>query len=88
MEAIRNHWGIENSLHWILDVSFREDESRIRKDYASENYNLIRHIALNLLKQDKSIKVGIAAKGKTAGWDENYLMKIIFTFYYFFQILF
>ena len=77
LNAIRKHWGVENSLHWSLDVSFREDESRIRKDNAPENFNLLRHIALNILKQDKTFKVGLAVKRKTAGWDENYLMNIL-----------
>jgi predicted transposase YbfD/YdcC len=80
LNAVRKHWGVENSLHWSLDVSFREDESRIRKDNAPENFNLIRHMALNLLKQDKSLKVGITAKRKNAGWDEKYLMQILKSF--------
>ncbi|MCT4618353.1 MAG: ISAs1 family transposase, partial [Marinisporobacter sp.] len=58
----RSHWGIENSLHWVLDIGFREDESRIRKDNSAENFNIIRHIALNLLKQEKSLKVQIESK--------------------------
>ncbi len=77
MKSIRAHWGIENSLHWVLDITFREDECRIRKDHAPENFNILRHISLNLLKQDTSRKIGIKAKRKTAGWDENYLIKIL-----------
>ncbi len=77
LSAIRGHWGIENSLHWVLDIAFREDDSRVRKDNAPENLAVLRHIALNLLKQEKSLKVGIKAKRKRAGWDNNYLMKVL-----------
>jgi predicted transposase YbfD/YdcC len=75
--VIRRHWSIENSLHWVLDVGFREDDSRIRKDHGPENMTALRHIALNLLKQDKSIKVGIKSKRKNAGWNERYLLKVL-----------
>ena len=75
--VIRSHWSIENSLHWVLDIAFREDESRIRKDHGPENMATLRHIALNLLKQDKSIKEGIKSKRKNAGWDERYLLKVL-----------
>lgn len=75
--AVRSHWGIENSLHWILDVAFREDESRIRKDYAPENFSILRRIALNLLKKETSLKAGIKIKRNKAGWDNGYLTKVL-----------
>jgi predicted transposase YbfD/YdcC len=75
--AVRTHWGIENSVHWILDVAFREDESRIRKGHAPENLAVIRHIALNLLKQEKTLKIGVKAKRLKAGWDNDYLLKVL-----------
>ena len=92
-KAIRKHWCIENQLHWVLDVGFNEDDSRIRKDNAPENLAVIRHIALNLLKQEKTLKVGVKNKrkkrtarsevsselgrSKPAGWDEKYLLKVL-----------
>ncbi len=76
-EAVRGHWGIENSLHWVLDVAFREDESRIRTGHATENMAVVRRIALNLLKQDTSVKLGVANKRLKAAWDEHYLLKIL-----------
>lgn len=75
--AVRTHWSIENSLHWVLDVSFDEDACRIRSYHAPQNLSLLRQIALNLLSQDKSIKLGIKAKRKKAGWDDAYLIKIL-----------
>ena len=75
--AVRKHWGIENNLHWVLDVAFREDESRVRKDCAPENMAMLRHIALNLLKQETSLKRGVKTKRLKAGWDDNYLFKVL-----------
>ena len=75
--AIRNHWGIENKLHWVLDIAFREDESRIRKGKAAENFAVIRHIALNLLKNEKSESGSINTKRLKAGWDNEYLGKVL-----------
>lgn len=77
LKCIREHWQIENGLHWVLDIAFREDESRIRKDHAPQNLAVLRHMALNLLKQETSVQVGIAAKRKMAGWDNHYLLKVL-----------
>ncbi len=75
--AVRGHWGIENNLHWVLDIAFREDESRIRKDHAPANFAIIRHMALNLLRKETSVRRGIRAKRLKAGWDTDYLGKIL-----------
>lgn len=76
-ETVRRHWRIENSLHWVLDVAFREDFSRLRKDYALENFATLRQIALNLLKQNKRTKVGVKAKRLRAGWDNEFLWQTL-----------
>ena len=76
-EASRSHWGIENSLHWQLDVTFREDECRIRKGHADANFSILRRTALSLLKQETTAGVGIKNKRLTAGWDETYLEKVL-----------
>ena len=73
----RSHWGIENSLHWCLDIAFNEDASRTRKDHAAENLNIIRHICLNMLKQEKSCKMGLKSKRKKCGWDLNYRLNVL-----------
>jgi predicted transposase YbfD/YdcC len=75
--ATRSHWRVENSLHWVLDVTFREDESRIRKDNAPDNFAVLRHIALNMIKRETSLKKSIKCKRLRAGWDDNYLSKIL-----------
>ncbi len=77
-EAVRSHWGIENSLHWVLDIAFREDESRVRFEAAAENMAVLRHIALNLLKKEKSSRMGVRAKRNKAAWDTDYLKKVLF----------
>ena len=77
MLAVRSHWHIEINLHWSLDVSFREDESRVRIGNAAENLAIVRRIALNLLKQEKTNKRGISCRRKKAGWDNQYLMKVL-----------
>ena len=73
----RRHWGIENSLHWVLDVSFHEDLCRLRTGHSAENLALLNRIAVSLLKADQSVRAGIACKRKTAGWDDNYLIKLL-----------
>ena len=74
--AVRSHWGIENSVHWVLDVSFREDESRVSTGNAPENLATIRHTALNLLRQGRRSKISIKAKRKLAAWDDDYLLSV------------
>ncbi len=77
-KAVRAHWGVENDLHWSLDISFREDESRIREPQAAENFTVLRHIALARLKNEKTLKRGIKTKRLKAGWDEKYRAKLLF----------
>ena len=76
-ESIRSHWTIENPLHWVLDVAFREDECRIRTGHAAENFALLRHLALSALNQETSAKLGIKNKRGRAGWDNDYLLKVL-----------
>jgi predicted transposase YbfD/YdcC len=75
--AIRRHWCVENQLHWTLDVAFREDECRSRKDHRPENFAVLRHMALNLLKKERSIKLGVPNKRLKAGWEHPYLLKVL-----------
>lgn len=77
LQAARSHWGIENELHWTLDVAFREDDCRVRVGYAAENFAVMRHLALNLLKAEKSSKVGIKNKRLRAGWDHDFLLRVL-----------
>ena len=75
--AIRSHWHVENKLHWQLDVSFDEDKNRLRSGSAAENIALMNKIALNLLKNEKSIRLGIKNKRLKAGWDNDYMLKVL-----------
>ncbi len=75
--AVRAHWGIENGLHWTLDVAFREDESRVRTGHAAHNLALLRRIALTLLQHEPTARCGIKAKRLKAGWDHRYLLKVL-----------
>ena len=77
LQVCRRHWAIENELHWVLDVAMQEDHSRVRKDQAPENLAVLRHIALNLLKQEKTAKVGIHGKQLQAALREDYLLKVL-----------
>ena len=77
LRMTRQHWGVENGLHWVLDVQFREDDRRIRRGWGAENYSRLTRIALNLLKADKTLKVGIKSKRLNAGWDHDYLLGLL-----------
>ncbi|MXZ43330.1 MAG: ISAs1 family transposase, partial [Caldilineaceae bacterium SB0666_bin_21] len=77
LQAVRGHWSIENAHHWVLDVAFGEDDSRIRTGYAAHNMAILKRIAHNLLRQDRSLKVGIANKRLAAAWNKDYLCRLI-----------
>ena len=77
LQGVRSHWGVENALHWVLDMAFREDESRIRTGHAAHNMSILRRLALNLLRRETTAKGGIAAKRKQAGWNDSYLLKVL-----------
>ena len=74
---IRRHWSVENELHWVLDMAFREDEARHRARNLAENLTTMRHLALNLLKRDPDRRLGVAASRKRAGWDHQYLLHVL-----------
>jgi predicted transposase YbfD/YdcC len=76
-ESVRGHWAIEHALHWVLDIAVREDDSRIRTGHAPEHFAMLRHIALNLLKQEKTNQHGMKVKRNRAGWDNNYLLTVL-----------
>jgi predicted transposase YbfD/YdcC len=78
--AVRGHWGIENRLHWSLDVTFAEDQSRVRKDHGPANLAMLRRLALSILQQDTSCKDSLRGKRLAAGWDETRLLKILIGF--------
>jgi len=75
--AVRTHWQIENCLHWVLDISFREDDCRSRTGHGPQNMAILRHIALNLLRQETSARCGVKNKRLKAGWDNDYLLKLL-----------
>jgi predicted transposase YbfD/YdcC len=77
LAAVRSHWQIENQFHWVLDMAFREDASRLRKEHGPQNFAILRRIAFNLLKQELSLKVGVKGRRLRAGWDERYLLKVL-----------
>ena len=74
---MRQHWQVENKLHWTLDISFREDDCRVRIGHAAENMAVLRHIALNLLKKEKSTKLGVKNKRLKSGWDDDFRLKVL-----------
>ena len=77
-DAVRSHWSIENRLHWQLDVTFQEDQCRVRKGHADANFSILRRTALSLLKNESTEKVGVANKRLIAGWSDTYLAKVVF----------
>jgi predicted transposase YbfD/YdcC len=76
-QAVRRHWGIENAVHWVLDVAFRADESRVRTGHGAENLAVLQHIALNLLRRETTAKSSIKGKRLMCGWDDTYLAKVL-----------
>lgn len=76
--AVRDHWGIENRLHWQLDVTFQEDQCRVRQGHSDANFSILRRTALSMLKNESTLRVGIKNKRLNAGWDDGYLDKVLF----------
>ena len=76
-KAVRGHWGIENKLHWQLDVTFGEDQSRIRRGHADANFSILRRTALSLLKNNQTYRLGVKNKRLTAAWNEDYLLELL-----------
>lgn len=81
LDAARSHWQIENACHWVLDIAFREDESRLRKDHGAQNFAILRHIAHNCLKQERSAPLGTKNKRLRAAWDNDYLLQVLSTLF-------
>ena len=77
MESVRTHWSVENRLHWVLDVIFKEDESRARKDNHAQNLSRIRRLALNLVSQDKTNKKSLKSKRMRCSQDQDYLLRTL-----------
>ena len=75
--AIREHWGIENKLHWVLDMNFREDYARNRKDHSAENMAMMRHMVLNLIRRETSSKTSLRGKRLKASWNDDYILKLL-----------
>ena len=76
-KAIRSHWAVENALHWVLDVTFREDDSRVRDRTAARNLALLRKIALNIVGRDKTTKASVRARRKRAAWNDAYMLQLL-----------
>ena len=76
--AVRSHWSIENQLHWQLDVTFQEDQCRVRLGHADANFSILRRTALSLLKNNRTLKIGVKNKRLAAGWDDSYLEQVLF----------
>ena len=76
-QAVRSHWGVENSLHWVLDVDFREDDSRVRQGYAAENFAVIRRLALNLIKREPTFRKSVKGRRLAASWSGEYLLRVL-----------
>ena len=76
-QAVRTKWAIENALHWVLDVTCREDDSRVRDHHAARNFAVLRKIALNLVNRDRSAKVSVRAKRKKAAWNDRYMLQLL-----------
>ena len=77
LQAIRTYWHIDNRLYWVLDIAFREDKSCVRKGHGAENFVVLRHLALNLLKYEDTANCGALARRHKAAWDEDYLLKVL-----------
>ena len=77
VQAIRRHWTIENGLHWVLDVTFREDDSRVRDRTAARNLAILRKIAINLMGRDRSPRISMRARRKKAAWNDEYMMSLL-----------